>query len=163
MSTAYLRPDAAETFGFLDLGYNADVLELTRVDHWGVRVTDAERAVRFYELLGFSVVARHEAAQVIILRHPSDLELNLIANGVPHEQGNVLMDLPSKYSGYTHLALRVTGMDVALARVTALGIAITEGPVELGDGTSFFIRDPDGNVIELRSPQRNMGDESSTS
>jgi len=142
---------SAEVFDVSDLGYKARVLDLTRVDHWGVRVTDAERAIGFYEQLGFSVAVRHDAASVVILRHPSGLEVNLITNGVPHDRGNVLMDLPSKYSGYTHVALRIANLDSALRYVTQLGIPITEGPVQLGDGTSFFIRDPDGNVIELRS------------
>lgn len=127
------------------------MLELARVDHWGVRVTDAERAIEFYERLGFSLIARHEAARVLILRHSSGLEVNLIANGVPHESGNVLMDAPSKYSGYTHVALLVGDLDRAIEELARRGIAITEGPVRLGDGTSIFIRDPDGSVIELRS------------
>ncbi len=126
------------------------MLELERVDHLGIRVTGAERAIAFYRLLGFSVTARHEAGSVIILHHPSGIELNLIENAVATEEGNVLMDMPIKRPGYTHVALRVPDVDAAVDAIGRLGIHITEGPVRLGDGRSFFIRDPDGNVIELR-------------
>lgn len=128
------------------------MLDLEQVDHLGIRVVDGARAVAFYERLGFGVTARHDAASVIIMTHPSGIEINLIVNGVPHDSGgNVLMDQAAKYSGYTHAALRVSDVDSAARRVQELAIPITEGPVKLGNGRSFFIRDPDGNVIELRA------------
>jgi lactoylglutathione lyase len=129
------------------------MLDLVQVDHVGIRVTDGERATRFYESLGFGVTARHEQARVVILRHRSGIELNLIVNGVTPPGGkNVLMDLPEKHPGHTHIALRVAESNAAQREILRLGIAITEGPVTLGDGVSFFVRDPDGNVIELRAP-----------
>lgn len=126
------------------------MLDLEQVDHLGIRVVDGARAVAFYERLGFEVTARHDAASVIIMTHPSGIEINLIVNGVPHG-ANVLMDQATKYSGYTHVALRVSDVDSAARRIQELEITITEGPVKLGNGRSFFIRDPDGNVIELRA------------
>lgn len=129
------------------------MLGLVQVDHIGIRVTDGARATLFYESLGFSVTARHEAASVVILRHPSGIEINLILNAVaPPDAKNVLMDLSEKYPGHTHIALRVKDSAAAQSEVKRLGMAITEGPVTLGDGVSFFIRDPDGTVIELRQP-----------
>lgn len=127
------------------------MLDLEQVDHLGIRVVDAERAVTFYESLGFMVTIRHDEASVIIMTHPSGIEINLIVNGAAHDSGgNVLLDMPIKYSGFTHVALRVADVDAAVRRVLDLEIQITEGPVRLGNGRSFFIRDPDGNVIELR-------------
>lgn len=124
---------------------------MTQVDHVGIRVTDGTRAERFYESLGFTVTARYEEGRVLILRHPSGVEINLIVNGiVPPAGKNVLMDVPEKYPGHTHIALRVASSSVAVQKVLHLGVPITEGPVHLGDGVSFFIRDPDGNVIEIR-------------
>lgn len=127
-------------------------MDLLAIDHIGVRVTEGARSVEFYERLGFVVAARHDAQRVIILRHPSGIEINLIVNAVSSGRGNVLLDEPIKYPGYTHVALRVRDVQRACAQARTLGLEITEGPVELGDGTSFFVRDPDGNVIELRAP-----------
>lgn len=121
------------------------------VDHVGLRVTDGARAEAFYEGLGFAVVFRSPEAPVVVLRNPAGVELNLVVNGDPALDGaNVLMDLPEKRAGITHVALRVASIEAAQRALSALGIAITEGPVPLGDGVSLFVRDPDRNVIELR-------------
>lgn len=127
------------------------MLELLAVDHIGIRIVDADRSLRFYRTLGFSVVARHDDHGVIILRNDAGIEINFIVNGVPFESGkNPLMDVDDKYSGYTHVALRVASLASAQELLERAGIELSGGPVRLGNGTSLFIRDPDRNVIELR-------------
>lgn len=121
------------------------------VSHVGLRVLDAARAEAFYEKLGFQTVSRHEGAKVVILRNAAGVELNLIVNAnVLFDGTNVLMDVPEKRAGITHVALTVRSMSETVAALAALHIAITEGPVSLGGGLSLFVRDPDRNVIELR-------------
>lgn len=61
----------------------------------------------------------------------------------------MLMDVPEKHAGYTHMSLLVKDLDEATAQVARLGLTITEGPVEIGGSRFSFVRDPDGNVIEL--------------
>ena len=61
------------------------------------------------------------------------------------------MDEPVKHAGYTHVALEITDADEVERQVEALGIEITER-VQFGGARFFFIRDPDGNVIEFHKP-----------
>jgi lactoylglutathione lyase len=60
------------------------------------------------------------------------------------------MDVPDKFPGYTHIALRVRSVAEAEKTLKEWGIPITEGPKRLGPGVSLFVRDPDANVLELR-------------
>jgi lactoylglutathione lyase len=61
------------------------------------------------------------------------------------------MDVPEKHAGYTHIALEITDNESVEKQLLAQGIAITE-KVEFEGAKFFFIRDPDGNVIEFHKP-----------
>jgi len=130
---------------------NAGMIRVVAVDHIGIRVADAQRSLAFYRRLGFAPVYYDEHDPVIVVRNEANVEINFIVNANPeHEPSNVLMDVPEKHAGYTHVALRVASIEDTVRALGDLGIAITEGPKRLGDGMSLFVRDPDRNVIELR-------------
>lgn len=125
-------------------------MNIESVHHIGIRVTDGQRAVAFYEQLGFRVVYRDAKDPVVVLKTDSGVELNLIVNAPAFDGKNRLMDVPEKFPGFTHVALRVASIDDAARWAQGAGLTITEGPKRLGDGISLFFRDPDANVIELR-------------
>ncbi len=132
-------------------------IKIERVDHIGIRVQNLDRALAFYGVLGFALLYRAQGDDVAIIRNENGVELNLIFNANAGEPGiNLLMDVPEKYPGYTHMALRVASIPATIATLKANDIAITQGPVSFGqDGqVSVFIRDPDRNVIELRGREQ---------
>jgi lactoylglutathione lyase len=134
-------------------------INIEKVDHIGIRVRDLDRALAFYQVLGFKLAIRVTFDPVAIIRNEHGVEINLILNadaGDPEK--NILMDLRDKYAGYTHAALRVASINDTMAALKAANITITQGPSKFGDdgGVSLFVRDPDRNVIELRG--RDTGD-----
>ncbi len=137
-----------------------DGITVERVDHIGIRVADLDRSLKFYELLGFEETSRAVGDPVVIIRNACDVELNLVVNGAPEEDGtNILMDVATKYAGLTHLALRVPSITGAIRTLKQNDIPITQGPVMFGrDGhVSVFVRDPDRNVIEFRGRAEDHG------
>ena len=120
------------------------------VAHIGIRVFELERSRVFYEGLGFRFLAGPIGPEpVAVLEHPAGIVLNLILNASADGKPNVLMDVPEKHAGYTHMSLLVSDLDAATAELSRLGHEITEGPIEFRKLRFSFIRDPDGNVVEL--------------
>ena len=117
--------------------------------HIGIRVHDLARSKNFYALLGFKESwGPFGPDKVTALTHRSGLEINLIVNAPDMKAPNILMDVPHKHAGITHIALKIEDVATTEAALAAAGIAISgkrgESPVR-----ALFVRDPDGNVIEL--------------
>ena len=71
-------------------------MEILTVDHIGIRVVDAKRAVEFYRLLGFEVVLEVDFDAVAIMRNAQGVELNLITNGEDLVDGKNILRAPLK-------------------------------------------------------------------
>lgn len=117
--------------------------------HTCYRITDIDRAIGFYEALGFEEVGRiairDEAVNVFMnQRGDGDMpRLELTYNfGVDH------YDLGD---GYGHIALSVEDLDGTLASLREQGIEPERPPYRIHEGGSrlCFVRDPDGYRIEL--------------
>lgn len=137
----------------------ASAIEVSRVDHLGIRVKDLDRALAFYQVLGFALAHRAGNDAVAIVKNAHGVELNLVFNANNDANGkNILMDVPEKYAGITHVALRVSSIKATVETLNANQIRITQGPVEFGGSgeVSVFVRDPDLNVIELRGRKEQL-------
>ena len=127
----------------------SQMFDVFHYDHIGIRVSDRSRAVKFYKQLGFSLEAV-DADGDLALVNKYGLRINLIPNASGDEGNhNILLDEPVKYTGVTHPAFTVHSLDEAMAAVRTKGIEITGGPKEEGRRRYFFIRDPDGTVLEF--------------
>ncbi len=125
--------------------------EIVGINHIGIRVTNLEQARAFYEQLGFIfIVGPIGPEPVAIMEHPSGVNINFILNADSGISENILMDIPERHPGYTHIALDVTDLESVEENLNQLGIKITEGPITLPDGgMMLFIHDQDSNVIEF--------------
>lgn len=125
-------------------------MRLISLDHIVLTVHDLEVSSRFYrDVLGMDEIifgggrrALRFGVQKINLQ-PIDVDLEPLA----HKQ------MP----GSADLCFLVENLDAAIARVTAASVAIVDGPVFRSGASSpllsIYIRDPDGNLIELSQPQ----------
>jgi catechol 2,3-dioxygenase-like lactoylglutathione lyase family enzyme len=137
----------------------AETITIKQVDHIGIRVA-VDRAMAFYEVLGFEFEYQSDHDAVVIIKNGSGVEINLIFNANDANDGkNVLMDVPSKYAGYTHVALGVDSITKTMDVLAANDIRITQGPVIMREGhVAVFVRDPDRNVLELRGKLSDLDD-----
>jgi lactoylglutathione lyase len=129
------------------------MLDIAKFDHIGIRISDRETSVAFYEGLGFELIADggFDNGHPLVMLHPSGININLLGPATVNQRRNVLMDEPEKSPGITHLALKVKDAEATEAFVTERAITIT-GRREFRGTKTIFIRDPDRNVLELVGP-----------
>ena len=127
--------------------------QITGINHVGLRVRDLALARTFYEKLGFEFLGGPIGPEpVAIMEHPSGVNINFILNASSDASPtNMLMDEPAKHTGFTHIALEITDVESVKRQLDSHDIAITES-VEFEGAVFFFVRDPDGNVIEFHKP-----------
>jgi lactoylglutathione lyase len=130
-------------------------------NHVGQCVTDLEEAKRFYcELLGFELQRElkppdETSAQLLSLTPPLDLTasylvrdglvLELLHFGAPG-QTQRWTERTMNEPGLTHISLSVDDLEGVLARVHDYGGDVLQNS---NIGFGVFIRDPDGQLIEL--------------
>lgn len=131
-------------------------IRIRGIDHVVLRVSDVERAQRFYrDVLGCVEERRIEALGLYQLRAGTGL-IDLVdvaaplgaAGGAPPAEGGRNVD---------HFAVELAEFDEGALRAHLSAHGVEPGDVALrygarGNGPSMYIRDPDGNVVELKGP-----------
>ncbi len=130
--------------------------ELLGIDHVVIRTPDLDRALAFYcGVLGCHEERRVESLGLVQLRAGTSL-VDLVDVSAPLGQAG---GAPPGSDGRNmdHLALRIAPFDEAALR-SHLDRHQIEAPETAqrygadGMGPSIYIRDPDGNTIELKGP-----------
>ncbi|MDP7601479.1 MAG: hypothetical protein QF605_08825, partial [Rhodospirillales bacterium] len=63
------------------------MINIQQFDHAGVRITDRDRALKFYAALGFKIHLEVDFDAVIVIKNANDVEINLVVNGVDLNDG----------------------------------------------------------------------------
>jgi glyoxylase I family protein len=123
-------------------------IQIKGLDHVVLRVADMGRALEFYcGALGCREERRVERLGLVQLRAGAAM-IDLVPAGEASRPGNGNMD---------HVAIRIERFDEAVLRayLGARGIEVGEVAQRYGAegmGPSMYIKDPDGNVVELKGP-----------
>lgn len=124
-------------------------IRVNGLDHVVIRVSDVQRSLAFFEnVLGLKlerIFAELGVYQVRCGANLIDLQTLKAGETLP----------PPDSRGIDHLCLSVDADADTLQRaLAAAAVPVVRGPVEVygarGFGTSFYIADPDGYVIELK-------------
>ena len=131
-------------------------IRIRALDHVVVRVTDVERSLRFYcGALGCVEERRIEALGLIQLRAGASL-IDLVDVNAP--LGRAGGPAPGEGGrNVDHFAVELGDFDEAAIRTHLEDHGVEPGDVAerygaRGNGPSMYIRDPDGNTVELKGP-----------
>ena len=121
-----------------------------RVDHVEIVPRNAEKTIDFYvNILGFRIKNRNEVKmppmREVIYLELGDTVIEIISVDDPKSKSETLWEV-----GYRGIALEVDDMAKAVDYLKGKGIAMAQGPIDLGDSFRGETRDPDGLIIELR-------------
>ncbi len=127
-------------------------IHVAGLDHLVLRVADLDRAIRFYEdVLGCHVERRLDQPKLVQLRAGASM-IDLVPAGaaLASEEAAAARNLD-------HFAVRISTFDFAAlsAHLQRHGIAVGDVRRRYGAegyGSSLYITDPDGNVVELKGP-----------
>lgn len=122
-------------------------LRVRGLHHVALNTRDLEASTAFYAaVFGFERGRRTRFRQVL---HSGPLELHLFQ---APEADVAAKSRNWRHLGVQHIAFSVSGDDIErVADVVARFSVAVEGPVEDDAGRALYVRDPDGNVIELRA------------
>jgi catechol 2,3-dioxygenase-like lactoylglutathione lyase family enzyme len=140
--------------------------EIQRLDHLVLRTRDIERLVAFYEGLGCTIVRKLDAMSMCQMR-AGDSMIDIVSIAPdPAAADSAAPDsaAPDSAAGaeqgrnLDHFAIRVEPFDESaiLAYCEAHAIESQAMPMSLlgadGYGPAIYIKDPDGNRVELKGP-----------
>lgn len=122
-------------------------MKVRSLGHVVVKVRNQQRAEEFYNgVLGIPIAARHDGMNMTFFTLGNHHDLAVIATG------DDAPDAPRDAPGLFHIALNVgdslDDLRATKARLEEAGVHI-DGVVDHEVSKSIYVRDPDGNGVEL--------------
>ena len=130
------------------------MLTVQRIDHLVLTCRDVTATVRFYtEVLGMKLVIFGNGRKALSFGRQK-INLHPSGQSVEGGPGKVAAIAARPTPGSTDLCLIVAeNAGAVIAHLAVCGIPVEEGPITrtgaLGPIESVYVRDPDGNLIEL--------------
>jgi catechol 2,3-dioxygenase-like lactoylglutathione lyase family enzyme len=131
-------------------------IEIRGLDHVVLRVADVPRSLRFYcDVLGCSLEREVAALGLFQLRAGAQLIDLVDVQGPLGRLGGAPPGAEAR--NLDHFAVQLARFDAQAIRAALAGAGVEPGDVAqrygaLGTGPSLYVRDPDGNVVELKGP-----------
>lgn len=116
-------------------------MQFSRIQHCSLVVQNLERAAAFYrDILGLTEI------EIPSTFKPAGLQVRWFRLG--SQQIHILLGMEPPPFGQQHMALQVDNAEAARLWMKEKGIEIEEA-VLIPGADRFFLRDPDGNLIEV--------------
>jgi len=126
------------------------------IDHVVLRVVDLERALGFYrDVLGCSIEREQTELGLTQLRTGAALIDLVTIEGPLGRRGGPPPGPDARNVDHICLAIRPFDEEALRAHLARHAIAVVESGPRYGAegfGPSIYVRDPDGNVVELKGP-----------
>lgn len=132
------------------------MIHIRDIDHVVLRVVDLDAMAAFYcEVLGCSVARRQDAIGLVQLRAGSAMVDLVPVDGKLGREGGAPPGAEGR--NVDHICFRVEPFDEAAIRAHLGRYGVAAGPVESrfgaqGEGPSIYLKDPEGNALELKGP-----------
>lgn len=133
-------------------------IRLLGIDHLVLRTPDVARLIDFYcGVLGCTVEKRRDELGLVHLRAGHSMIDLVDVNGPLGKMGGA--PAAAEARNLDHFALRIETFDADAIRAELATKGVTAGAVmdnfgAEGNGPSMYLRDPDGNTVELKGPAR---------
>jgi catechol 2,3-dioxygenase-like lactoylglutathione lyase family enzyme len=149
-----LSPEGQRSADRRSRGERLIVLTILRIDHLVLTCRDVAATIRFYtEVLGMKEVTFGAGRKALSFGRQK-INLHPAGQTAQGGAGNVAAVAAAPTAGSADLCLIVAENAAAIvAHLAVCGVPVEEGPIvrsgALGPIESVYVRDPDGNLIEL--------------
>ena len=136
------------------------MIKIREIDHVVLRIIDLDAMIRFYtRVLGCTIERRQDEIGLVQLRAGSSLVDLVPVSGKLGKEGGAAPGTQGR--NVDHVCFRVEPIDAQAIRAHLAAHGVAAGPVESrygaeGEGPSIYLKDPEGNALELKGPPQNL-------